>query len=343
MTDIDIQKTKELLYRSLTKNPLSISYEFQEFIDFKNTKSKVTPFDITVYEPEKQRDDKRYTVEELMTYGTKLIDASLYQHIRNNEWFGFEPIRNTAQADNPSEIGEALFCVLHCLLTRDRIEYDSEKVEKDPYFISDIFKCPESFDIYSKMIASFDINLMNKSWLKHIELYGIPLKIKHRLTFGVLGHEVLDIFRIYEPENLQNSDCQDAYYSALRFASKGPSWDIFPMTSTPEKLKKFKELELVLKMMIYKIYTITQIQEMKACGFLVNDDLVSHSLPLKISDYDYNNFKNFIFTEKILAKPANNVLVSKFTYPLYFCGSLEEQSTKGKLSNQTKSFIAFNY
>ncbi|CAO3685650.1 unnamed protein product [Rhizopus stolonifer] len=175
-----------------------------------------TPLDITVYEPEKQRNDKRYTVEELMAYGSKLIDASLYQYTRNNEWFGFESSRNKAQADNPSEIGEALFCVLYCLLTRGKIEYDSKKSEKDSYFISDIFKSPESFDVYSKMIASFDINLMDKS----VELYGIPLKIKYRLTFGVLGHEILDIFRIYEPENLQNSNCQDAYYSALQFTSK---------------------------------------------------------------------------------------------------------------------------
>ncbi|CAO3685654.1 unnamed protein product [Rhizopus stolonifer] len=340
-SEFDCEEKKELLYRSLKENPLSVSYEFQEFVDFGSKKSNVTPFDITVYEPEKKREDRKYTAEELMQYGAKLMDANMFQHITNKERFGFVQSRQKSSINHPTEIGEALFCVFYCLLTKGEVPPQVPKIqEKIPKFVHDIMKNPASFETYSKMIASFDINLMDRIWIKKIKLYGIPLKIKHRLTFGVLGHDTLDIFRLFKPENIEYSDYCDSYYAVLEFASKGPSWDVFPLTSKCDKRKRFENLELIMKALIHEIYTDTQVKQMKEHGLSPGHDFPQD---LRVLEYqEFNEFNDFIFTEEVLDKPVDNVLFSKSTYPLYFYGTLEEELTKEKASERTKSFISFD-
>ncbi|CAO3696052.1 unnamed protein product [Rhizopus stolonifer] len=343
MTESEIEEMREMLSRSLTVNPVAISYEFQEFIDFGKRPSKVTPFDLTVYEPEKQRQDKEYTIEELMARGTKLLDATLYQHVNNKKRFIFAQNLQTATVYSPSEIGEALFCVYYCLLTKESVPPPpSANEEKAPKFIRDIFKNSESFSVYSKMLASFDINLMDASWVKRIKLYGIPLKIKHRLSFGVLDHEILDVFRLFVPEKIEENVYKSTYHLVVREASKGPSWDIFPKTCDFEKKKVFEDWTIFFEYILHNIYTEAQVQQILDCGYLPNPKpIIAHVIKRAQTCETLDMYNDLIFPESILEGPPDIVLSSKSTYPLYFSGSLDEESIEGKITGPTKAYIYF--
>ncbi|CAO3665109.1 unnamed protein product [Rhizopus stolonifer] len=335
MPDNEVEEAREIIYRSFTLNPISVSHELQEFIDFGNELSNVTPFDITVYEPGERKKDRKYTIEELMACGTKLLDACLYQYISNKNRFNFTKTPRETNTYKPSEIGEALFCVFYCLLTKGEIpEADTE--ESIPKFIRDIFKNPETFCMYGKMLASFDINRLNKSWIKRINLYGIPMKIKHRLSFGVLGHEVLDIYRLFVPKSLEGSKYRKSYYAVMKFASNGPTWDIFPMTGDPVGLKQFQKKRLHIMGLFDEIYDCKEMCLMDDCGILPTKYEFGDART--INDCEFNRFKNYIFTDKILDQPKDDILSSGFTYPLYFSDSLEED----KVSHGAKAFISFN-
>ncbi|KAG1446746.1 hypothetical protein G6F56_009477 [Rhizopus delemar] len=333
MSKLDAEKKRETLYKSFKVNPIAISYEFQEYVDFGNQKSKVTPFDLTVYEPENKKEDKEYTAEELMAQGTKLMDAVLYQYVRLKKGFVFAQSPKEIHTIKPSEIGEALFCVYHCLLTKGSIPTGGQ--EKIPEFIRDIFKNPETSNVYSKMIASFDINLLDTDWIKRVKLYGVTLNFKHRLSFGVLGHEILDILRLFEPKNIETSNYHNAYYTSLKFACKGPFWNIYHPKSSRDNWNTFSNSEPALTDMIYHIYSNDQVKHMKDCGFLSNTYPLTHAR--KIIEDEFNGYNDFIFNDKMLDKPDDSVLESKVTYPLYLYEFLDKES----IGSRKEAYISF--
>lgn len=118
------------------------------------------------------------------------------------------------------------------------------------------------------MLASFDINQLNKNWMKRINLYGIPLKLKHRLSFRVLGHEALNIYRLFVPKSLEGSKYCERYYAIMRFASNDSSWDIFPMTGDPAILKRFQKKRLHIMGLLDEIHDEEQINLMYDYGIL---------------------------------------------------------------------------
>lgn len=144
MQDSEVEKARELICRSFTLNPMSISHELQEFIDFGNELSNLTPFDITVYEPEERKKDRKYAIKELMACSTKLLDACLYQYISNKNRFNFTENLREINTYKPSEIGEALFCMIYCLLTKGGIS-EAETEESTPQIYSRYFQEPGNF------------------------------------------------------------------------------------------------------------------------------------------------------------------------------------------------------
>ncbi|KAG1458615.1 hypothetical protein G6F56_006356 [Rhizopus delemar] len=267
MTEND--QEKELLYRSRSSNPLCMSYESKEFIDFGSRKSKISFLDITVYEPKKNKLDKEYTVSELMENETKLMDAVFYQYVKNKKEFVFKSkLSEKDDADileaSPEEIGESLFRIFYYLTHDGKIP----KKENNPEFLLDIFGEDHSSQKYNNLIASFDINRMNINWIKRIEFRGLFFEVKRRLSLGVMGHGILDAFRLFEPKDVENSSHFESYLVVLEFASKGPSWDIFPLTGDKSKLKRFKDIKVALISLIFNIYTEAQINKMKELDLL---------------------------------------------------------------------------
>ncbi|CAO3677626.1 unnamed protein product [Rhizopus stolonifer] len=347
MTEENLQEKVELLYSLWNINPLSITFELNEPVDFGKTRSQVSPFDITVYKPDNQKKDKDYTTEELMEYGTKLMDASLYQYIHNKNWVSFAQKIQGSESNSPSDIGEALFCLFHFFLENGIIpSSDSIEQAKTPRFICNVVKNPKPLYEYSKILASFDITRLDKSWLKRIRLYGIPPLIKRRLTLGVSGHKILDIFRIFEPESFRYSGYRESYYNLLSCGRVGPYWDIFPWDSTFVSPKWFRDVEYQMIEFIFQIYTSSQIEKMEEYGFFSILHRRKHKRQSFEMSFNFCSFthllKNYIFKKDIVSQPDEKVLSSKITFPLYLCDPFAEKSGSKKNYGITKAYISFD-
>ncbi|KAG1472141.1 hypothetical protein G6F56_001719 [Rhizopus delemar] len=347
MTEENLQEKVELLYSSWNINPLSITFELNEPVDFGKIRSQVSPFDITVYRPDKQKEKKDYTTEELMEHGTKLMDASLYQYIHNKNWVSFSQKTQGSQINSPSDIGEALFCVFHFFLQNgSTLSSDSIKQEKIPKFIRNVVKNPKPLYEYSKTLASFDITRLDKSWFKRIRLYGIPPLIKRRLTLGALGHRILDIFRIFEPENFRYSGYRESYYNLLSCGRMGPYWDIFPWDSDFVVPKWFRDVEHQMIVFVFQIYTNAQIEKMEEYGLFS----ILHGRKYKRQNFemkfDFCSFthllKNYVFKNDIISQPEEKVLSSKLIFPLFLRDPLAEKSGSKKNYGIMKAYVSFD-
>lgn len=67
-------------------------------------------------------------------------------------------------------------------------------------------------------LVSFDINKMNPNWLKRTKLSEFGIQTKITLTFGIVNHKFLEIFRIYQLKKWDSPYWKKTYNTVLEFA-----------------------------------------------------------------------------------------------------------------------------
>ncbi|CAO3685658.1 unnamed protein product [Rhizopus stolonifer] len=185
----------------------------------------------------------------------------------------------------------------------------NEDSQSIPMLLPSFVPLEKHIHTYANDLASFGINKVDPNWLKRIKLSEFGIQTKTTLTFGVVNHELLEVFRMYQPKKWDGPYWKETYNTVLEFAVHGPSWDIFPLTSSNKKLVDFEIIKKALLGLIFQIYTDEQIETIKSIG-LIPYTLTKQEALLQsrfISATEFDSFKDFMFKDDEHQRPSDGL------------------------------------
>ena len=109
------------------------------------------------------------------------------------------------------------------------------------------------------LLASFPLENIDHSWVRHIPMDGLDSRFKQRLQLGVAGYRMINVFKV-ATRKLDICDAESRAFSIIRELANHPvDWEIAAITRSARFSAAFPRLNSVLSDLLY--HSITE-QEM---------------------------------------------------------------------------------
>lgn len=185
--------------------------------------------DVVIYIPSTKKMGDEITYIDLRDAGNRMFDSVMY--LTSDQKTKFKPGALRGNEDkyenDPEKEAEAFCYVYFCLLLRGRIPSASHEV---PNLLTKTFNLRKEPRSYVETLASFDINLLDNSWIKNIDIsifLGLE-DVRDQLSTDMVGHRLLNVFRDFYPDKDGIAELMPLHEQWSDFAAKGPHWDIHP-------------------------------------------------------------------------------------------------------------------
>lgn len=209
---------------------------------------------------------------DLLKCGMKLFDAIVWITAGRpvSRPLRVDPTLKEAELPSMHDIARSVFYVYFFLLTQAR--YPAASVSKDkpnvPNFLRVIMGMEKDQSHYVETICSFEPQKFDPAWARFVNFSNFGQESLSRFGLGVAGYRLFGPFKLYKPRDDMLEALQPAVDFATAVAKADASWEVHPLTRSPNVLTKRGNLNKNLGNLILEVFTDEQIDEMVASKLL---------------------------------------------------------------------------
>jgi hypothetical protein len=211
-------------------------------------------------------DVKTVTLVELLALGMKMFDALVWLHAGRpaTHPLSVDPTITPATIPSMSAVARSIFFVYFILLTQAR--YPPRVADPNrsqvPNFLRTIMGLTEPPEHYMAMLCSFEPQLFDPAWVRYVSFARFGQEALSRFGLGSAGYRTMGPFKLYEPKPDMDPALLPAFQFARTVAKAKASWDIHPLTRSPNVLTKRGNLNKNMGNLALECFTQAQLQEM---------------------------------------------------------------------------------
>jgi len=204
------------------------------------------------------------SINQALQAGTKLFDALAYFSLPVNQRpeITVEPLDDQRGDPTYIDIGRAVYyCFMTILLRGKAPEYEAAgNTQPVPRFLTSVMALTRPPSWYVQLISSFDLNLFDHTWIKHITITGLDAKTQNRLALGMAGYRLPGALTMYQFRADAPAHAVTAANAVKQFVQRGATWDCHAVTRSAAFLDVVKNFNANCGNIIRAVYTAEQIQ-----------------------------------------------------------------------------------
>jgi len=249
-------------------DPQEVARAFQTYLHNASKLTGVSIKDIKLNVIKLPSKPEEATLVDLLNSGLKLFDAIVWMTAgRPKEYpLKLDPAMKADSISSLHNVARAVFYCYFMLIVQARYPVSRNEVNKPaiPNFLRTIMGMDEEQHVYVERICTFEPQKFDPAWARYVDFKGFGQETLSRFGLGVAGYRYFGPFALYPrkddlPDNLVN-----AFEFAKTVASAPASWDVHPLTRSPNVLTNRGNLNKNLMNLILECFTEEQIAEMVA-------------------------------------------------------------------------------
>lgn len=253
-------------------DPVQVARAFQDYLIRGSQLTGVSLDDISTSLHTVPANPKTATLADLVAGGMKLFDAVVWMTAGRpaSHPLTVDPSISVDSQPSMHEIARAVFYVYFFLLTQARYPVANANDEKPKVsnFLTNVMGMDKDQSHYVNLICTFAPQKFNPAWVRHVNFERLGQEVLSRFGLGVAGYRMFGPFKLYTPRAGLSAELMAAYNFARNVATNPPTWDVHPLTRSPEILTARGNLNKNLANLILDCFTTEQIQEMAAAKVL---------------------------------------------------------------------------
>lgn len=253
----------DLNFQGIDLNPTELGTALQKFISQGSNTGFISKNDLTIISRNENRPSGFNSVADAISCGTRLFDALCYFSIPELQRPEVEIEALDANDEDPSleSISKSVFYVYMYILIRGRAPIAEDDADNAPVpkFLTAVMGLNDKPTSYANNIASFNLNQMDHTWIKHVTITVLSQKAQNRLALGMAGYRLPAALTIYPFRESASKEAKVAATAIKNFVNKGAVWDCHAVTRTPAFLDVVKNFNANINNLIMEVYTEQQI------------------------------------------------------------------------------------
>jgi len=248
-------------------DPIEVARAFQEYVYVGSRLTGVDLNDISIRVSKLPDNSESVTLSELLSLGMKLFDAIVWLTAGrpSSHKLVADPAMTPAEIPSMHEIARATFYCYFMLLVQARYPAGASNPEKPkiPNFLTTIMGMSDDQSKYVSTICSFEPSKFDPKWVHHIQFDGLGQESLSRFGLGVAGYRMFGPFKLYSPKPNMDQNLRPAFNFAKKVASSKASWNVHPLTRSPNVLTKRGNLNKNLGNLMLECFTLEDLKEME--------------------------------------------------------------------------------
>lgn len=239
---------------------------FQTYLDTASKLTGVSLDDISRRVMKLPVDPKQATLAELISIGMRLFDAVVWLTAGrpSSHPLQADPAMTKDSVPSNMEVARAVFYAYFLLITQARYPVGRNTSDKPriPNFLKTIMGMDKEQHVYIEAICTFPPQQFDPAWVRFVSFTSFGQEVLSRFGLGVAGYRMFGPFGLYDHRPDMPASLKPAFEFA-RTVSKAPaSWNVHPLTRSPNILTARGNLNKNLGNLILEAFTEEQIQEM---------------------------------------------------------------------------------
>lgn len=259
-------------FKIIDIDPTEVAKSLQVYVDRGSRLTGVSLDDIRTSVSSLPSDPKTATLVDLLERGMKLFDALVWLTAGRPASHPLTVDATMGEDKIPSlhQVAQAVFYVYFFLLTQARypVRTGDQNPPKVPNFLNTVMGLNEPQGHYVSLICSFNPVKFNAKWAEQIKFAGLGQETLSRFGLGVAGYRLFGPFKLYTPKPDLSEDLMRAVTFAQTVSRAKPSWNVHPLTRSPNVLTARGNLNKNLSNLILDVFTDEQIDEMVSAKVL---------------------------------------------------------------------------
>jgi len=253
-------------------DPEETAKAFQTYLDTASKLTGVSLDDIKTTVSSMPVDVSKVTLVELLEKGMKLFDAIVWLTARRPKSHPLmvDPKMTKDQIPSMHEVARAVFYCYFMLVTQARypVHQNESQKPKIPNFLRTIMGMALDQHVYVDTICTFPPQKFDPAWVKHVSFAGFGQEVLSRFGLGVAGYRMFGPFALYEPRPDMDQSLLPAFNFAKRIATAPSSWNVHPLTRSPNVLTARGNLNKNLTNLLLDSFTEKDLAEMAAAKII---------------------------------------------------------------------------
>lgn len=247
-------------------DPEEVAKAFQSYLESASKLTGVSLDDISTGVNSMPKDPQTVSLTELIERGMKLFDAVVWLTAGRptSHALTIDPSITKEQIPSLSKVADSVFYCYFMLMTQAR--YPVSQNEKDkpriPNFLKTIMSLDQDQHVYVDRICSFEPRKFDPKWVRFVQFKGLGQETLSRFGLGVAGYRNFGPFGLYKAKPDMNEELKPAFEFARKIATAPASWNIHPLTRSPDVLSRRGNLNKNLSNLMLDAFTAEQLREM---------------------------------------------------------------------------------
>lgn len=247
-------------------NAEEVAKAFQTYLDSASKLTGVSLDDISRRVITMPTDPSRVTLFELVGLGMRLFDAIVWLTAGrpNSHPLKQDPSMTKDSIPSTAEVARAVFYVYFMLVTQARYPVGRSTAEKPkiPNFLRSIMGMDAEQHVYVEQVCTFTPQKFDPGWVRYVSFENFGQEVLSRFGLGVAGYRMFGPFNLYSPKAGYDTSLTPAIEFARSVARAPASWNVHPLTRSPNVLTARGNLNKNLGNLIREVFSDEQIDEM---------------------------------------------------------------------------------
>jgi len=236
----------------LTNNSLSIDSQqlaalLQGAVADGSQINTITVHDLILVLNDINSDWQGLTVMQLVAQGTKVFDAVLLLGLENINDVNIVATPAEFVAPTDRQVVEALFVDYFCIMTQARHPADVVHVAS---IIENVIGISMTMTQVQDILASFNLNKMPKTYVKHINISQLGDEVTNRLGLGVAGYRLMSACQVINLKANAPADAKAAHAAIKASLARGVFWEFHPVFRSGDFVRAFGSLNKIISTML---------------------------------------------------------------------------------------------
>lgn len=253
-------------FRVIDIDPAAVAQCLQAYVDRGSRLTGVSLDDIQLGVTRVPQNIRTATLTDLLAVGMKLFDAIVWLTAGSptSHPLVADPNMTDNQIPSMMSVARSVFYTYFFLLTQARYPASRQTTDipKTPNFLSVVMGMDEPQHAYIDRICSFNPTQFDPRWVQSVQFAGLGQESLSRFGLGVAGYRMFGPFKLITPSQPVPQNLQNAMAFARNIAVSAASWQIHPLTRSPNILQARGNLNKNLGNLILDVFTDAEIDMM---------------------------------------------------------------------------------
>jgi hypothetical protein len=254
-------------FRIVHIDPEEVAKAFQVYVESASKLTGVSLDDISTSVDSLPANVSTVDLTTLLEKGMKLFDAVIWLTAGrpSSHPLVADPSLTKERIPSLSQIADSVFFCYFMLMTQARYPVSRNESEKPkiPNFLKTIMGLDKEQHEYVERICTFEPQKFDPKWAMYVKFQGLGQETLSRFGLGVAGYRNFGPFGLYKARSDMDADLIPAFEFARKIATSPASWNVHPLTRSPDVLTKRGNLNKNLSNLMLDAFTEKQLTEMR--------------------------------------------------------------------------------